>query len=428
MVSISLFIWILIIVIVIGVVSWALLYYNSSWFSKNVADPLFLWFSKHLKNNLIKHLALFLVHGGLHTIILIITALLITQFFIFSCENIGPEPNKISMAFTRESDDTIQHPPINNLNIRLILNSDSLYKKSGGKGRNGIRIDYSTKTEDSLCTYLLYLEWNKRHKISALRDTSKYASVPECEIDTDIDTIASVRIKQVEKEFQKGFYVYNDQDITIINDGWGPNIDNPYYYYYLSLDLVPLWMNREAFLNDSLNYMASFEIQIGDTVKKTKISSGKNTFEMPTKSMTNKNLKYVSIYPTPDGVSNGIIRYNSEESLKKLMNLECFITLQAEDVDLIKEKDRRSLVMTVLLGMLVGFLLDVIIQQIKELRNINRLQDDVIKNPPRPKPNRPRRKRKTIKKKSQKNNADEDKKVGITETPDKNDSDNNNEQ
>lgn len=376
---------VLMITIIISAILWAFLYFNSTWFKSNVAERANQGIVSFLRHSFFRHVASFFINGGLHSIVLLLTIMSIFVLFKFSMTG-NPEPTKIQMVFTRKSSiDSSFSSYLNYINLKLIVNSDSLYCKSGKNGRNGISLDYNTVTEDSVDEGLVYLSWDKPSRCYFFRDSTKYSKKPDFKLFQSEDTVAALSIIPTKSDTCSNCS-YGMQDIQIVNNSWAPSNDNPYYYYYIALNLPAVTStNPEAFLSRA-DYNINIEIQFGDIVNNHTVNilrsdkiNGNNMnsvkadtirFSMPTLAMTDKKFKYTYINPVPDAITNGRIRYYTKESIKKILYGE-YITIQAEDIDVMKKNNQESLLWTVLLGMCVGFLLDVIIQQIRELRDVN---------------------------------------------------------
>lgn len=369
------FLSILILVVLLLSFLWGFLYFNNNKFRK-WADKRYVFITNFLKKKGIKDTVKFFVHGGFHSVILLVSFLFVILLLCTTYGSNSPKPQNINMVFTRN----IAHfnpdrALANDVEIKYIFDSDSLYEESNHRGRSGIKIQYSTEETDTVTNGLVYLTWSEPGKISAYRDSSLYKDSAKYIIMHD--SLKSATLEFNPARNSAGSYDSNKQEITIINEKWSNAKKSPYYYYYLNMYLPEQVSNtRNAFLNDSLtNYHMKIIIQIGDIIRNDSINIHNSKVEMPISKMSSKNLKYNYIHPAPDEVYNGYIVYSSKESLKKLLNYpsQC-ITIQAEDIDQMKESNQETLLLTVLLGMLVGFLLDVIIQQIKELRNFNGLQ------------------------------------------------------
>lgn len=374
---------VLMISIIVSTILWAFFYYSSTWFKTKIAEKANQGILNFLRMSFFRHVVSFFINGGFHFIVLLLTIMSIFVLFKLS-NNINPEAKKIQMVFTRSSNtDESYSSSIEQINLKFIINSDSLYSKSGNRGRSGLSLHYYTDIEDSVDYGLVYLKWNNQDSCIFFRDSSLYAEIPRLNLFQSERNKAAIGIVPAKSDYTTGGYIYKTHDINIVNDSWAPSEDNPYYYYYLSFNFAEAKLFQEAFVKD---YKINFEIQIGDIVKnetiiltkcdtvkvleKDTIKVDTIKFAMPSQAMTNKNLKITYINPVPDAITNGRIIYNRKESIDKILYGE-YITIQAEDIDVMKKRNQESLLWTVLLGMCVGFLLDVFIQQIRELRNIN---------------------------------------------------------
>ena len=137
--------------------------------------------------------------------------------------------------------------------------------------------------------------------------------------------------------------------ISFFSNDLGIKKDNPYYYYNISIPRTDF----EGHLNISFNF-----------------SDIDNNISHNLKYIKNKNLQYGFIYPEPDAVGNGYIEYFSEEK-KQLLLKSKGVIIQAVDIDLLNELNRKNFLFSVLAGTGVAFILDIIVQLIREL---NRLQ------------------------------------------------------
>lgn len=365
----------LIVVLLLLSFLWGFLYFTNNKFRK-WADKRYVFITSFLKKNGIKDTVKIFVHGGFHSVILLVSFLLVILLLCTTYGSNSPKPQNINMVFTRNiANYNPARDLANDVEIKYIFDSDSLYEESNHKGRSGIKIQYRTEKTDTVTNGLVYLTWSEPGKISAYRDSILYKDSAKYRIMHDSLKSATLEFNPA----RDSAYPYDSkrQEITIINDKWSNEKKSPYYYYYLNMYLPEqVSETRNAFLNDSLtNYHIKIIIQIGDIIRNDSIIIHNSKVEMPISNMSSKNLKYNYIHPVPDEVYNGYIVYSSKESLKKFLNYpsQC-ITIQAEDIDQMKKSNQETLLLTVLLGMLVGFLLDVIIQQIKELRNFNGLQ------------------------------------------------------
>ena len=349
-------------------------FYNSAKLKKWL-DILYTNIKPWLRKNISISFVSFLVHGGFHSLMFIIISMCILVLWTGSRSQQGPEPKSISLTLTRASSiDSLCQSPITDYNIQFIMNSDSLYKESGYRGRSGIKISYEADN-DSVDYGKLYLTWKKKGQSYAYRNNPKFINCPPIETKYNTDSLAVFDFMPPLYSFMPGFDKYGYNEISIVNDEALGNGDNPYYYYHLYVDLVDAnVIYREAFLTNS-DFHIEISFQVGDIKLQDSIEIDGRTIQPPLGQWSNKNLRYTYIWPIPDEISNGSIKYKSKASIEKILNGR-FIVIQAEDIDLIQKNSKDSLILTILLGMLVGFLLDVIIQLIKDLRSFNQKKNE----------------------------------------------------
>ena len=357
--------------ILVASFTWRLVYNNNTQF-RRIVDIFYHKIIRFLSKRYSRTLTEVLVHGAFHFVILITTGILIYSLYVRSISMNSPDPNNISLTLTRKS--LIKESPksvVKNINIKFIFDSDSLYKESGNKGKSGIEVSYQTKENDSVDIGLVYTEWDKEGKISVFGDTTEYIN-PHYTVLHGSTKNAIIRFDPA-VDRNNGFH--DGSKITIVNDSFNKSLNNPYYYFNVSLNLAEAKVGyREAFIND-WGYTIDVQFQFGDQESKDTINIEGRKIPVGNDSKFNKNLKITYINPTPDGINKGVIKYSSKASIERLLS-EGNITIQAEDIEQIKKNDQESLLFTILLGMFGGFLLDVIVQLIRELRNLNRKRSE----------------------------------------------------
>ena len=139
------------------------------------------------------------------------------------------------------------------------------------------------------------------------------------------------------------------QSVSFYSDGLGVEKGNPYYYYFISIPTARIAGNLKL------------DFKVSDV--NTHESSG-------FKYSTDKYLQYDYIFPTPDVVNNGYIVYNTKSKMAEIQQNHGVI-IQATDVGELNKTNSKSFLYSVLIGTAIAFLLDIIIQMIKELRNLN---------------------------------------------------------
>lgn len=80
------------------------------------------------------------------------------------------------------------------------------------------------------------------------------------------------------------------------------------------------------------------------------------------------------VYPEPDILNNGFIVYCSEEKVAAVARNHGII-IQAEEIDAANNDNREALIYSILVGTGVAFALDILVQLVREWRNVNRKDD-----------------------------------------------------
>ena len=328
-----------------------------------------------LQNKKLSFLAKGLCHGGIHFVIFILVLVLIL-FMIQKTNGYKVDAHKIGISFRRvflphAAVDTTYD--IKRFNLKFILNSDSVYKRTNGESRNSIRIDYFSDSQDSISCGVVRLECNfKKYPIRVIRDTVwsdslvqnggkklvsfNYKADYECTKEND--SIYEVKFYPAKNRLSLMGLKYGWQSVEIACDAFGNEKDNPYFYYF-----IKLLVNDGDLKPDGYN--VNYSIHFGDINEK-----GNLLFEQ-----SSKDIKYNFVFPEPDVVTDGEIKYNSVDAFERIKKGKC-ITIQAEDIDLLNKSNRDVFLFSVLAGMLTGFILDILAQQVRELRNINRRRKD----------------------------------------------------
>ena len=148
------------------------------------------------------------------------------------------------------------------------------------------------------------------------------------------------------------------QNITIFSNELGIKEGGHYYNYFINFGFLPTTVSPHDSLYDNCQISFAF----GDL-------KNKNGFYY-----SDKSIRFNYIYPEPDVLNNGYIYYKTPEKIQQVRNNHG-ILIQAEDMELKKRNERKAFVGSVLIGTGIAFLLDILIQLIKELRNFN-LRDD----------------------------------------------------
>jgi len=136
--------------------------------------------------------------------------------------------------------------------------------------------------------------------------------------------------------------------VSFFTNDIGVKENDPYYYYYISFP----------------SFEFSGDLQIVFCTSDINTTINRNIVYNQEKS-----LQYNYIYPEPDVVSNGFIAYYTEEKKEQIRNNKGVI-VQAVDIDALNRQNRLSFLLSVLIGTGFAFLIDIIIQLIRELRRL----------------------------------------------------------
>lgn len=141
--------------------------------------------------------------------------------------------------------------------------------------------------------------------------------------------------------------------INFYSDEIGVGAQNPYYYYYIAFP--------------KFNFKGDLKIRfsISEIVEKREYNL---TY------CESKNLQYNYLYPEPDVVGNGWLEYNSGEK-KELIRRNHGIVIQAVDIDQLNKQNQRGFLFSVFVGTCVAFILDIIVQLIREMRRLQRRKE-----------------------------------------------------
>lgn len=139
------------------------------------------------------------------------------------------------------------------------------------------------------------------------------------------------------------------QKVFIYSDDFGVKEDEPYYYYYIT------------FPSDRIAGNLEFNFKVSDLVDN--YSGFKYTKDMY--------LQYEYVYPEPDVVNNGYIKYYTKEKMDQIVRNHGVI-IQAVDINALNKTNNNAFLYSVLVGTGLAFIIDILIQLVREIRNLNR--------------------------------------------------------
>lgn len=153
-------------------------------------------------------------------------------------------------------------------------------------------------------------------------------------------------------------WVEGEQSIDFYSNKLGLIDDCPYYNYYIRIEYPTVPDSILSFGSHTISFV------FGDLI-----------FKNGSYFNTSKNIAYNYIFPEPDRINNGYIFYYTKEKLAAVVKNKGII-IQAEDVNQKNKNMSKSIIYAVLVGTGAAFLLDILVQLIRELRNLNRRKEE----------------------------------------------------
>ena len=279
---------------------------------------------------------------------------------------------------------------IDNVKIQVILNSDEIKAATNGKYSNGATVSFDGK----IVKRLVYKPEKQKTSYSpATYSTISFLdsvvvaldsdpALSKCEVNASINPIlghSEAYVDSVTGFLTREKFLVADNidlnyhilkystgkvatciapktysegktrhDVIFFSDEIGVKENDPYYYYYISFP-------KFEFSGD-LQITFSVSDLVGNE-KNGDIHSQR------------KNLQYNFIHPEPDVIGNGYISYFTPEKKEQLRNNKG-VVIQAVDIDAQNRQNRYAFLFSVLVGTGFAFLLDIIIQLIRELRRL----------------------------------------------------------
>lgn len=334
-------------------------------------------------------------HGATHFIFCVIIGVITFLLLTKDQEKITPHNLDVFVGYLSNYKDKykemeLSSETIDNVSIQVILNSDDIKSATKGNFSNGVTVSFDgkivqhevfipekAKTAFSAPTYskLTFLD-------SVVVALDSDPAISKCEVNASINPIlghSDAFVDSVtgfvakEKIFIAGntdlnYHIvkYNTgkvasciapkkfsegktrHDVFFFSDDIGVKKNDPYYYYYISFP----------------SFEFSGNLQIGFRVSDLVGTDNNSTIHSQSKS-----LQYNFIHPEPDVIGNGYISYFTPEKKEQLRNNKG-VVIQAVDIDAQNRQNRYTFLFSVLVGTGFAFLLDIIIQLIRELRRL----------------------------------------------------------
>ena len=350
-------------------------------------------------------------HGGTHFVVMLVVLVAAVYYGFYNNQsNIIPQNIGLHIGWASVESPIVQDvykgyipkDSIDNVKVNVILNSKELELKTDGKYQNGIIVEFdgksknyafmdtvskkaSTNFQDSVKISLyseprikswdvkaeydptianhnnIHIEGDKIYKDSTwwegkTKHVTTYVYTAPTDSKLQCDTISHdeyIDASLFPADYQAYYGQATRNYVCFYSNEIKPKNDSPYYYYYFNL---PPAKNANI---QSINFQISDPIII-------------DRFGM--KYTQGKNLQYSYIFPEPDAVRNGMIEYNSAKKREEIRKNQGVI-IQAVDVDELNKQNRRAFLYSVLIGTAFAFLLDIIVQLIRELRRLQRRKE-----------------------------------------------------
>jgi len=337
---------------------------------------------KYLVREPLKHGSYFLSHGFFHSIMCLTVGLLTGLGAYRSCSSSETTMHNIYLEIEPPQTASTLKDTMTNLFVSFELDSDSLLKKTNKKYNSRINItygyDYSCRDSEYIDTPKeptilrlyseplledLFIQQDSSFTIYEIKESKELENNQEIKSSTYKslpDSIVEISVKPFKniKNETGGEDGVGSQTVYIYSNKLGLAEDESYYNYYIDFGRIPTIKETNSF--DGLG----IQIQIGD------FATNKGIFHIG-----NKRLLYQYIHPQPDIINNGFLFYYTKESIEKVINNNGII-IQSTDIDALNKNNRRDIFFSVLVGTGVALFIDILIQLIRELRNVNRRKEE----------------------------------------------------
>ena len=350
------------------------------------------WIVRFLVKEPLKHGSYFLSHGFFHFVMCILVGVVTALWWHKNVSSSDTIMHDITLEFKQPQSPYSYKDTITSLSIDFIIDSDSLLKKTNNKYRSMINVvyNYDYSNRDSLDKdkpkdptvitlhsepYLddLYVDQDsifvKSSTITEETDSGEF-TIPKL-IETKFETYltqktlsdSAIEISVISAKNQplpmRDSLIEGMQSINFYSNKLGRANNDSYYNYYIDFDFLPLVKDTQkshGFYNIS--------IQIGD------VTSNRGFHHVG-----NKKLLYQYIYPQPDIFTNGYLFYYTDEAVNKVAKNHC-ILIQATDIEAMNRNNRKAIIYSVLVGTGAALFFDILIQLVRELRNVNRKKEE----------------------------------------------------
>ncbi len=334
------------------------------------------WVVRFLVKEPLKHGSYFLSHGFFHFVMCILVGVVTALWWHKNVSSSDTIMHDITLEFKQPQSPYSHKDTITSLSIDFIIDSDSLLKETNNKYRSMINVvyhyDYSNrdsldkdKPKDPTVITLhsepylddLYVDQD------SIFITSSIETKFETHLTQKMLSDSAIEISVISAKNQplpmRDSLIEGMQSINFYSNKLGRANNDSYYNYYIDFDFLPLVKDTQkshGFYNIS--------IQIGDV-----------TTNRGFHHVGNKKLLYQYIYPQPDIFTNGYLFYYTDEAVNKVAKNHC-ILIQATDIEAMNRNNRKAIIYSVLVGTGAALFFDILIQLVRELRNVNRKKEE----------------------------------------------------
>ena len=334
------------------------------------------WVVRFLVKEPLKHGSYFLSHGFFHFVMCILVGVVTALWWHKNVSSSDTIMHDITIEFKQPQSPYSHKDTITSLSIDFIIDSDSLLKETNNKYRSMINVvyhyDYSNRDsldKDKLKDPTVITIHSEPYLDDLYVDqdsifiTSSIETKFETHLTQKMLSDSAIEISVISAKNQplpmRDSLIEGMQSINFYSNKLGRANNDSYYNYYIDFDFLPLVKDTQkshGFYNIS--------IQIGDV-----------TTNRGFHHVGNKKLLYQYIYPQPDIFTNGYLFYYTDEAVNKVAKNHC-ILIQATDIEAMNRNNRKAIIYSVLVGTGAALFFDILIQLVRELRNVNRKKEE----------------------------------------------------
>ena len=340
------------------------------------------WIVKILVIKPFRYCAYFLSHGGFHFIMCIIVCVLTFVWARINLKSTTAQMHDIGFDIRKGGKD---YSKPKDLYLKFIIDSDTILKQTNGKYKSCLSVYYyypsdfeyteSKGQERTFSPTLINLVTNPVLKdVEVVQDsiysTQRYDSEKDSLVTTEVtydtfcsftkkDSSINITIEKPTKLKEEDGYPGQLQVVNIYSNDLGLAEGDDSYNYFIGIEGLPSCESFDGDVISSINILFEF--------------GNMPPLESPF-FHSDKKILYQYIFPEPDVINNGYINYYSQEKIQAIIKNHGVI-IEAKDVDAMNHNNKESIICSVLVGTGVALFLDILIQLIREWRNVNRKHD-----------------------------------------------------